>query len=89
MLAINIRWYSFTPPQLSMFSENVLANWLAEMSQSPNGECDIDSQRTNETSGSQQPKKPLNKSVEWLKHESSKHETDDIFRAKPTCSEYP
>ena len=33
--------------------------------------------------------KPLNKSVEWLKHELGKHETDDIFRAKPTCSEYP
>ena len=39
---------------VSLSSENVLANWPAEMSHSLHGECDIESQRTGETSGSEQ-----------------------------------
>ena len=38
-----------------MTSEKVLANWPAEMSHSRYGECDIDPERANETSGSEQP----------------------------------
>ena len=38
-----------------MTSENVLANWPAEMSHSRYGECDFDPERVNETSGSEQP----------------------------------
>ena len=40
---------------VSKASENVLANWPAEMSHSPHGECDFDAQRTDETSDSEQP----------------------------------
>ena len=36
-------------------SKRVLANWPAKMSHSPHGECDFDSQGTDETTGSQQP----------------------------------
>ena len=50
-----LRWYSFTPPQLSKFREKVLTNWPAEMSHSTYGECDIDAQRTDETQDPQQP----------------------------------
>ena len=39
---------------VSLSSENVLANWPAEMSHSLHGECDIESQRTGETSSSEQ-----------------------------------
>ena len=39
---------------LSTFSESVLANWLAEMSNSPHGEGDFESKRTGKTSGSEQ-----------------------------------
>ena len=38
-----------------MCSEKVLANWPAEMSHSLHGECDFDSERTDETPGSEQP----------------------------------
>ena len=44
----------FCSVPLSLSSENVLANWPAEMSHSLHGECDIESQRTGETSGSEQ-----------------------------------
>ena len=40
---------------VSMTSENVLANWPAEMPHSRYGECDFDPERVNETSGSEQP----------------------------------
>ena len=36
------------------FSKKVLANWSAKMSHSPHGECDVDSQGTDETTSSQQ-----------------------------------
>ena len=39
---------------LLMASKKVLANWPAEMSHSPHGECDFDSQRTGKTPSSQQ-----------------------------------
>ena len=37
-----------------MFSESVLANWPAEMSNAHHGECDFDSKGTDKTSGSEQ-----------------------------------
>ena len=40
---------------MSTSSEKVLANWPAEMSHSLHGECDFDSERTDETPGSEQP----------------------------------
>ena len=39
--------------KLSTSRENVLANWPAEMSYSPYGECDFESKRTGKTSGSE------------------------------------
>ena len=49
------RWYSFTPPQLSKSSEKVRTNWLAEMSHSLHGECDIEPERANETASFERP----------------------------------
>ena len=42
------------PLRLLMFSESVLANWPAEMSNSHHGECGFDSKGTDKTSGSEQ-----------------------------------
>ena len=39
--------------RLSTFSENIRANWPAEMSYSRYGEYDFDSKRTGKTSGSE------------------------------------
>ena len=47
-------WHKYSWVSMSLSSENVLANWPAEMSHSLHGECDIESRRTGETSGSEQ-----------------------------------
>ncbi len=52
--ASGINWYGPAPFFMLTFIEKVLANWPAEMSHSPHGECDIDSKRTGKTSGSEQ-----------------------------------